>query len=95
MDFLETYHGNIIVSRRNAISYTLSHRSLRTLDTGDLAQTNKMGLGGHLSDPTNLFALSQKRNIQILAVAFATLSFSATLVTIYWFFMMKRNFRRQ
>lgn len=96
LNFLQTFDGNIIsIPRRNALSYTLPYRSLRGLHPGELTQRNIMGLGGHLTDPVNLFAIHQRQNIRILAVVFSTFSFTATLVTIYWFFMMKRNFRRQ
>lgn len=81
--------------RRNALSYTLIHRSLRTIHRGELTGKEIMGLGGHLQDPAGIFTAGQKRNIQVIALSFSTISVVASMITLYWFFMMKRNFRRQ
>lgn len=63
---------------------------------GDVVNNSAiMGLGGHLKDPGTIFDAQESRIIQIIAVTFSACSIVATLTTIYWFFMMRRNFRRQ
>ncbi|GAB7356656.1 hypothetical protein MBLNU459_g7373t1 [Dothideomycetes sp. NU459] len=54
-----------------------------------------MGLGGTLSDPSAILKIHQKRVIQVIAISTASCSIIACLATVYWFFMMRRNFRRQ
>ncbi|KAL1303565.1 hypothetical protein AAFC00_006934 [Neodothiora populina] len=53
-----------------------------------------MGLGGHLRNPSTILTHVQSRSIQIVAVSFAAVSVFACLITLYWFLLMKRNFRR-
>lgn len=85
---------------RHAYSYTpptLIHRSLQQLtqvDTGTSGAV-KMGLGGHLANPSGIFLKEQNRTVQIVAIVAAIFSITACLTTVYWFFMMRRNFRRQ
>ena len=54
-----------------------------------------MTLGGHLANPSGIFTHEQASSLQKLALVFATLSVFASIVSLYWFIMMKRNFRRQ
>ncbi|KAH0264194.1 hypothetical protein KCU91_g12217, partial [Aureobasidium melanogenum] len=53
-----------------------------------------MGLGGHLSNPSAILSPEWSRAIRIIAVVSSSFSVIGTLITIYWFFMMRRNFRR-
>lgn len=52
------------------------------------------GLGGHLVHIDKLFTLHQKLSIQGVSIAASTLSFAACLVSLYWFSLLQRNFRR-
>ena len=54
-----------------------------------------MGLGGHLLDPSSIISPEWSRAIRIVATISAGSSVIGTLITIYWFFMMRRNFRRK
>ncbi|THW48754.1 hypothetical protein D6D21_02753 [Aureobasidium pullulans] len=53
-----------------------------------------MGLGGHLEDPSKIISHEWSRAIRIVATISSSFSVIGTLITIYWFFMMRRNFRR-
>lgn len=83
----------LILLSRHANSYappTFLHRSLQHTPA-DV----KMGLGGHLANPSGIFAEQQKKTVQVVAIAAASFSIVACLTSVYWFFMMRRNFRRQ
>jgi hypothetical protein len=54
-----------------------------------------MGLGGHLLDPSSIISPEWSRAIRIVATISSSSSVIGTLITIYWFFMMRRNFRRK
>jgi hypothetical protein len=54
-----------------------------------------MGLGGHLLNPASILSPEWSRAIRIVATISAGFSVIGTLITIYWFFMMRRNFRRK
>ncbi|KAI5257228.1 hypothetical protein E4T42_01258 [Aureobasidium subglaciale] len=53
-----------------------------------------MGLGGHLLNPSTVISPEWSRAIRIVATISSSSSVIGTLITIYWFFMMRRNFRR-
>ncbi|KAI5201662.1 hypothetical protein E4T39_05122 [Aureobasidium subglaciale] len=53
-----------------------------------------MGLGGHLLNPSTVISPEWSRAIRIVATVSSSSSVIGTLITIYWFFMMRRNFRR-
>ncbi|KAI4852340.1 hypothetical protein E4T44_01548 [Aureobasidium sp. EXF-8845] len=53
-----------------------------------------MGLGGYLKDPSTIINHDWSRVIQIVAMIASGFSIIGTLVVVYWFFMMRRNFRR-
>ncbi|KAG9555221.1 hypothetical protein KCU77_g19290, partial [Aureobasidium melanogenum] len=53
-----------------------------------------MGLGGHLLDPKSIISAEWSRAIRITVTVTSSFSVVGTLITIYWFFMMRRNFRR-
>ncbi|KAG9624652.1 hypothetical protein KCV04_g12481, partial [Aureobasidium melanogenum] len=53
-----------------------------------------MGLGSHLLDPTSIISAEWSRAIRITVTVTSSFSVIGTLITIYWFFMMRRNFRR-
>jgi len=76
----------------------LNSRETKTIATKTLAaataSTTSMGLGSHLADPGSILKEQEKLNIQILSAVAATISLVSCLVTIYWFLMMRRNFRR-
>lgn len=42
----------------------------------------------------NILAAQQRRQIQIICAAMASVSICATMCAIYWFCMMRRNYRR-
>lgn len=58
------------------------------------SQADAMGLGGHLTDPGAILKLKEKQNIQIMSVVAAAFSLVLCLITMYWFIMMRRTFRR-
>ena len=41
-----------------------------------------------------IFALHQQHTRQVVATVFSSVSLAAALLAIYWFYMMRRNFRR-
>ncbi|KAI4720763.1 hypothetical protein E4T48_02978 [Aureobasidium sp. EXF-10727] len=53
-----------------------------------------MGLGGHLLNPSSILSPEWSRAIRIVASISSSFSVIGTMITIYWFFMMRRNFRR-
>ncbi|KAF2228079.1 G protein-coupled glucose receptor regulating Gpa2-domain-containing protein [Elsinoe ampelina] len=53
-----------------------------------------MGLGGHNLDTNALLSQQQKIIIQHVSIGVASLSVAACLLSIYWFLLMRRNFRR-
>jgi hypothetical protein len=65
------------------------------LFTSPERRTTTMGLGGHLLDPSSIISPEWSRAIRIVATISAGFSVIGTLITIYWFFMMRRNFRRK
>jgi hypothetical protein len=48
----------------------------------------------HSVDAAGILASQQRRQIQIVCAAMASVSISAAMCAIYWFCMMKRNYRR-
>lgn len=54
-----------------------------------------MGLGGHLLDPSSIISPEWSKAIRIVATISSSFSVIGTSITIYWFFMMRRNFRRK
>ena len=48
----------------------------------------------HSVDAAGILASQQRRQIQILCAAMACVSISAAMCAIYWFCMMRRNYRR-
>jgi hypothetical protein len=53
------------------------------------------GLGNsHSVDAAGILALQQRRQIQVLCTAMASVSIFAAICAIYWFCMMRRNYRR-
>ena len=69
------------------------------LDESDRISTSpatayKMGLGSHGLDPKALLKAHQTQTIRLLSITASTFSIVGCLVTIYWFILMKRNFRR-
>jgi hypothetical protein len=65
------------------------------LFTSPKRHTTTMGLGGHLLNPSAILSPEWSRAIRIVATVSAGFSVIGTLITIYWFFMMRRNFRRK
>ncbi|PSK46279.1 G protein-coupled receptor GPR1 [Elsinoe australis] len=53
-----------------------------------------MGLGGHDLDTNALLSRHQKETIQYASVIVASVSVATCLVSLYWFMLMRRNFRR-
>lgn len=54
-----------------------------------------MGLGNASSViESQILASQQKWNIQVLATVASSISVTAALTAVYWFCMMRRNFRR-
>ncbi|KAF2148880.1 hypothetical protein K461DRAFT_315839 [Myriangium duriaei CBS 260.36] len=60
----------------------------------DSDPSDNMGLGSHGLDVNSLFTNQQKLAIQYASASVACLSLVATLVSLYWFAIMARNFRR-
>lgn len=58
-------------------------------------KSNIMGLGGHLADPSTIISHEWSRAIRVVCTISSSFSLLGTMVTIYWFFMMRRNFRRK
>jgi hypothetical protein len=54
-----------------------------------------MGLGGHLENPSAILSPEWSRAIRVVATVCSSFSVVGTLATVYWFFMMRRNFRRK
>ena len=53
------------------------------------------GLGNYYSiNSTAILAMSQQHTLQVIATTTSSLSMLAALIAIYWFCMMRRNFRR-
>lgn len=65
------------------------------LFTSPERRTLTMGLGGHLLNPSSIISPEWSRAIRIVACISSSFSVIGTLITIYWFFMMRRNFRRK
>lgn len=53
-----------------------------------------MGLGSHNLDTSALLTKHEKEAIQIVSLVVACISVISCLVTLYWFAIMARNFRR-
>ena len=51
------------------------------------------GLGGTING-TSILAQRQRHTIQVIAASTSSVSILAALVAIYWFCMMRRNYRR-
>lgn len=66
--------------------------------TTQLARANTTGTHGlwnsHSVDAAGILASQQRRQIQIICAAMASVSIFAAMCAIYWFCMMKRNYRR-
>lgn len=45
-------------------------------------------------DAAGILAAQQRRQIQIVAASMASVSIAAAMCAIYWFWMMRRNYRR-
>jgi hypothetical protein len=64
----------------------------------DATQMQKHATGGLWSassvNPADILAAQQRRQIQILCAAMASISICAAMCAIYWFCMMRRNYRR-
>lgn len=43
---------------------------------------------------SQILAMEQRREIQIIAIATSSISLLAAICAMYWFVMMRRNFRR-
>lgn len=54
-----------------------------------------MGLGSQLESASSIVTERHKVNIQILTIVASAISIVTCLATLYWFVMMKRNFRRR
>jgi len=52
-----------------------------------------VGLGGQINT-TTLLQDEQKTIVHILSLVAATISVVTCIVSLYWFFLMRRNFRR-
>ena len=56
---------------------------------------NTSGLGSVMSVNTStILVAQQRRQIQVMATAMSTVSIAAALCAMYWFCLMRRNFRR-
>lgn len=53
-----------------------------------------MGLGGQLQDINHLYSTKGKATIEIVSVTAAAVSVLACLISLYWFLLLQRNFRR-
>ena len=70
--------------------------------TAHLARANTTGMhrattglwNSHSVDAAGILASQQRRQIQIICAAMASVSIVAATCAIYWFCMMKRNYRR-
>jgi len=43
---------------------------------------------------SSILAMEQRHTIQVMATATSSVSIAAVLLALYWFFLMRRNFRR-
>ncbi|KAF4551501.1 G protein-coupled glucose receptor-like protein 2 [Elsinoe fawcettii] len=96
-------HGNNALSHvfgfvdiLHASSPTLFARVAQTRDPGSATASilGNMGLGGHNLDTNALLSQKQKVIIQYASVVVASFSVAACLLSLYWFLLMRRNFRR-
>lgn len=78
--------GGVIggISRRTADLHGMIMAMERRSDLGSFTSVNSAGI----------LAAYQRRNIQILCACMASFSITAAICAIYWFWMMKRNYRR-
>jgi hypothetical protein len=77
---------------------TLFHRATTNADDPDtMNTTHAHGTGLWSSSSVNaaaILAAQQRRQIQILCASMASVSICAAICAIYWFCMMRRNYRR-
>ena len=82
----------------NDVAYQLANLFTRATMNGTMAQpTHKTAAGLWSSSSVvaaNILAAKQRSQIQILCACMACVSITATLCAIYWFCMMRRNYRR-
>lgn len=67
----------------------------RDIQSSPATNLSAMGLGNRDFNPNALFAARQRADIQSVSVAVASVSVLACLLSLYWFSVMRRNFRRQ
>lgn len=85
----------------NNVAHKLTTLFLRATsdadDTNTMNTTHAHGTGLWSSSSVNaagILAARQRRQIQILCSAMASVSICAAICAIYWFCMMRRNYRR-
>jgi G protein-coupled receptor GPR1 len=72
---------------------TLFHRDMD--DIGSRRTMGVAGLGNVMSvNASGILAMQQRHEVQVMATAASAISMSAVLCAIYWFALMRRNFRR-
>lgn len=90
--------STLSVALRHAVFYFTPDAALHTSSLEPRTTTSQnsgtTGLGGKLEDPDALLQAHERLIIDILALVAASLSIIGCVVVVYWFFMMKRNFRR-
>jgi hypothetical protein len=85
----------------NDVAYRITNMFVRAISSADdfnkmnMNHTHTTGLWSSSSvDAAGILAAQQRRQIQILCSAMASVSICAAMCAIYWFCMMRRNYRR-
>jgi hypothetical protein len=90
---------------RDGRALDLAHASLHDVLSRAIEATNTVVANDHTLNMRNLgnysavnmtaiYDLNQQRTRQIVATTSSSLSLASALIAVYWFIMMRRNFRR-
>ncbi|KAK4917700.1 hypothetical protein LTR28_013240, partial [Elasticomyces elasticus] len=87
-------HTHLLPVQHAALNPTFAEILFR--NSTDCIATGQCKMGATSSKINNPGSLLQHQqyNVRVLAAVSASLSITAAIVTFYWFFMMKRSFRR-
>ena len=96
-DGLHRLTGTIVALSAHGLSGMVGTRDLHesTHRDGNGLQSRDTGLSNYGSvNAAAILAMQQKRTIQIMCACMACISILAAMCAIYWFTMMRRNYRR-
>jgi hypothetical protein len=86
-----------LISRAASEPQDISRTSTDHLGRANTTSMHRATTGlwnSHSVDAAGILASQQRRQIQIVCAAMASVSIFAAMCAIYWFCMMKRNYRR-